>query len=83
MNPDYEEIGITPFDIVIRDQVGISMEPNQLQNINDVVQKLLGENAYSKESIKEIREKYLYNISNSAEVGANYIINRLIEYSKR
>ena len=83
MNPDYEEIGITPFDIVIRDQVGISMEPNQLQNINDVVQKLLGENAYSKESIKKIREKYLYNISNSAEVGANYIINRLIEYSRR
>lgn len=82
MNPDYEEIGITPFDIVIRDQVGISMELEQLQNIHEVVENLLNEKAYSEESLREIREKYLYNISNSAEVGADYIINRLIEYSK-
>lgn len=83
MNPDYEEIGIVPFDIVIRDQIGISIDLNQLQKVYEVVHELLNGKAYSKDSIKEIREKYLYNISNSAEVGASYIINRLIEYSKR
>ena len=82
MNPDYEEIGITPFDIVIRNQVGVSMRPEELKDIGIVVQKLLYEENYTKESLYEIRNKFLYNISKSGEVGAEYIIKRLIEYSK-
>lgn len=83
MNPDYEEIEVIPFDIVIRNQVGISLEMEQLQNIEEMVEKLLNESIYSKESLREIREKNIYNISKSGEVGANYIINRLIEYSHK
>lgn len=82
MNPDYEEIEVTPFDIEVRDQMGISLELNQLDNIDCVVKKLLYESDYSKERMKEMRDKYLYNVSHSAGVGAKYIINRLIEISQ-
>ena len=37
----------------------------------------------SEDSIAKIREKYLFNIGKSGEVGARYIIGKLIEYSKR
>lgn len=78
MNPDYKEIGVVPFDIEIRDQIGISLELNELDNIHNVVEKLLWDENYSKENMKQMREKYLYNVSRSAEVGADYIIDRLI-----
>lgn len=81
MNPDYEEIGVTPFDIVIRDQIGLSLEIEQIETIDEVVKKLLNNDSYSKEKMREIREKYLYNVSHSSEIEADYIIKRLIEKS--
>lgn len=83
MNPDYEEIGVTPFDIEIRNKMGLSVEVKELDTLNTVVEKLLYENDYSKEEMQKMREKYLYNVSHSAEIGADYIIKRLIEISKQ
>lgn len=37
----------------------------------------------SLENMWKIRDKYLYNVSHSTEVGAKYIIKWLIEMSKR
>lgn len=82
MNPDWKEIGVTPFDIEVRDKMGISVELNQLDTIDKVVKKLLFEDSYSKENMEKMREKYLYNVQRSAEAGSNYIINRLIEVSQ-
>lgn len=81
MNPDYKEIDVTPFDIEIRNRIGISVEMDQVDKINDVVTRLLSEESYAKEKMAEMREHYLYNISKSAGVGAKYIIDRLIEMS--
>lgn len=82
MNPDYAEIDVTPFDIEIRNQIGISVDLDNLDKINEIVYRLLNEENFSKEKMKQMREKYLYNISCSAEIGAKYIIDRLIEMSK-
>lgn len=83
MNPDYKEVDIVPFDIEARDQVGISVDTDKLDTLADVVNRLLTEELYSKESMKNVREKYLYNVGKSANVGATYIIKRLIEMSKK
>lgn len=83
MNPDYKEIGVEPFDIVIRDQIGISVETDQLDLLNKVIDNLLHGEGYTKNAIRQMREKYLYNVSKSAEIGANYIIGRLIEMSQQ
>lgn len=83
MNPDYEEIGVVPFDIEIRDQVGISVETDNLETLGDVIDQLLEGKKYSKEAMAEVRDKYLYNVSKSGPIGADYLIGKLIEYSKR
>lgn len=83
MNPDYKEIGVEPFDIVIRNEIGISLSPEKITDIKSVIEKLLYEETFSKESMSEIRDKYLYNVGTSAEVGAKYIIRRLIEMSRK
>ncbi len=83
MNPDYEEIGVVPFDIEIRNKIGISISPEECIRADETVKRLLNESDFSSDSLKAVREKYLYNVGNSAAVGGNYIIGRLIEYSKR
>lgn len=83
MNPDYKEIGVVPFDIEIRDQVGISVETDSLSTLGDVIDRLLDDKEYSKEAMAAVRDKYLYNVSKSGPIGADYLIGRLIEYSKR
>lgn len=83
MNPDYQEIDVVPFDIEIRNKIGISISVNNVNQASETVDKLLSDNSFSKDSMLDIRNKYLYNVGTSAEIGAKYIINRLIEYSKR
>lgn len=83
MNPDYKEIGVVPFDIEIRDQVGISVETDKLSILGDVIDRLLEGKEYSKEAMAVVRDKYLYNVSKSGPIGADYLIGKLIEYSKR
>ncbi|MCM1125271.1 MAG: membrane protein insertase YidC [Lachnospiraceae bacterium] len=83
MNPDYEEIGVCPFDIEIRNKIGISIDMNQLNEIGTTIEKLLNDRTFSKDEMRKIRKEYLYNVGTSGEVGAKYIIRKLIEYSKR
>lgn len=83
MNPDYKEIDVVPFDIEVRDQIGVRIALEDADKAADAVKKLLTDKAFSKESMVEVRDKYLYNVGKSAEVGAKYIIRSLIEKSKR
>ncbi|MBO4846328.1 MAG: membrane protein insertase YidC [Lachnospiraceae bacterium] len=83
MNPDYEEIDVVPFDIEIRNKIGISIDPKDCDKAAETAHRLLTESGFSKDSMRNIREQYLYNVGNSAEVGGRYIIKKLIEYSKK
>lgn len=83
MNPDYREINVKPFDIEIRDQVGISIELDKVDSIEDVVKELLEGDAYTPQAMEKVRENYLYNVTKSGEIGADYLIKQLIAYSKR
>ena len=82
MNPDYQELGIEPFDLVIRDEIGISVEPeNAEEKILSAADDLIENEKISPERIAELRNKYLYNVGTSAKAGADYIIKSLIEKS--
>lgn len=80
MNPDYEELGIVPMDIEIRDKIGISMDPSDIRSdIAGSVEKLLHDSSFSPDRMIEYRQRYLYNVGSSAKVGADYMINSLME----
>ena len=83
MNPDYRDIDVTPFDISIRNQIGIALEPGQIDQIAPAVHRLLHEQAFSPDSIAALRSQSLFNIGKAASVGADYLINRLIEKSRQ
>jgi YidC/Oxa1 family membrane protein insertase len=83
MNEDYEELGITPIDIEIRNKVGRSVDMDNLGSLAEIVDELLNSNEFSRDSLRKIRDKYIYNIGSSGEVGAQYIMERLEYYKKK
>ena len=84
LNPDYQELKTVPIDIELRDKIGISIAPDNVESeIVDAVDKLMGDVQFSKESMQKLKEQYSYNIGTSGKVGAKYIIGQLVKRSGR
>lgn len=84
VNPDYQELETVPIDIELRDKVGISLDVAEIgSGIADAVDKLLWDKQFSKDSMRQLKDKYIYNNGESGKVGAKYIIDRLVERSKK
>ncbi|SVC89697.1 uncharacterized protein METZ01_LOCUS342551, partial [marine metagenome] len=73
LNPNWSDIALEPIETSIRDKIGHIVSPNNLEEILDLV-RILDKNTQNiSELIKEIREKTVYNIGESAKIGAEYI----------
>jgi YidC/Oxa1 family membrane protein insertase len=83
VNEDYQELSEVPIDLELRDVVGISIDEKDAPNALAAVHTLLSDEKFSADSLAQLREKYIYNVGKSGEVGAKYIIKRLIEIEKR
>ncbi len=73
-NPKYESLDMEPLEVSIRSQVGAVLTPENLDQAPQVIGKLLSNPTQFKESIKELRNSLVYNIGNSASVGAKEIV---------
>ena len=75
MNPNYKDIDIVPINIWSRNEIGKSLKTDELDKVKDTINELLkSKDKYNKKITKLVNE-YVYNLGNSAEVGANYIID--------
>lgn len=83
MNPDYQELNEVPIDIELRDQIGISLDPDALEQLKKQVDTLLNDQRFAVESMRKLRNKYIYNIGDSGKVGAKFIIDMLIAKEKK
>ncbi|MBQ8440261.1 MAG: membrane protein insertase YidC [Clostridia bacterium] len=82
MNPNWEKIGLTPTEITLRDQVGISVNKEDLQGCDEIVKKLLASSEKYEAIITETLNKHLYNIGTAGVAGADYILRSLVEKKK-
>lgn len=74
MNPEYQKIETVPLNILLRDQLGKSLNLDQLDKTAETAAYLLENTQQYHEQIDALAHKYIYNLGNSAEVGAKYII---------
>ena len=79
MNPDYKKIDVEPFNIWARNEIGQVVPVDECKNINKVVNQMLDDNLKYQEKIDKLVSESVYNLGNSAEVGATYIINAIQE----
>lgn len=82
INPNYKKTGMVPTDISFRDQVGVSLDPEKLEHIDEVVEDMLSNREKYASRIRELREKSVFNPGHAAEIGAKYILSSLLEKSK-
>lgn len=75
MNPEYKKIKVEPFNIWAREQIGEVIKVKDVKNINSVVKKMLKDPKKYQKKISALKKDSVYNIGNSAKVGAEYIID--------
>ncbi|WP_178668523.1 membrane protein insertase YidC [uncultured Eubacterium sp.] len=81
-NKDYEEIGIEPLELTLRNIIGKRFEPNNFAGMSDTINDMLKNKDEYTDKIRNIRNKYVANYGKSGEVAGKYIINRLIQKQK-
>ena len=77
MNPDYKKIDVEPFNIWARDEIGKVVKVNELKKVNIIIEDMLKNQKDYNKRIDKLVNDSVYNIGNSAEVGANYIIDAI------
>lgn len=83
MNPEYEKIDTVPLNILLREEIGCSLNLNEIEKVSEKIDELFNMQLFYKNQIHTFVEEYVYNLGNSAEIGAGYIISSLQEKIKK
>ena len=78
-NPDWEELGIPPTDITLRDKVGVSLDPSDLSELAATVEGMLREQDEWSERIAQVTRETVFNLGSGAEAAGKWVLNRLLE----
>ncbi len=79
MNPEYERIDTVPLNILLRSQLGCSLDLEEVGRVPETIERLLGMQSAYRDRIHSFVEEYVYNPGDSARVGAEYMIGALKE----
>lgn len=79
MNPEYTKIDTVPINIWMRDEIGATIKPGEMNKVYDVITDMLGRTEEFNHKINNFVHEYVYNLDESSAVGAKYIITRLQE----
>lgn len=77
MNPEYQKIDTVPLNILLRDEIGCSLDLDKLDRLSGQVRMLLDNSEAYYEKISSFVEAYVYHNGTSAEVGAKYIVSQI------
>lgn len=77
-NPEWESLGITPTDITLRNQIGISMDPSDLSMLDEAIAGMLRTADNWNTAIREVRDGFIYHIGDSARYAGEYILNAVL-----
>lgn len=83
MNPNWEKINCIPTEITLRDVVGVSVDKDKLSQTRDIAEDLFARADEFEIKIGEVLESHIYNQGKAGQVGANYLLNSLVEKRKK
>ena len=78
INPDYEQVGITPTDITLRNQIGRSLDPADLSDLEDVIDDMVTNSSSWNDRIRKIRDGFIYNLGHGGEAAGEYILGEIL-----
>ena len=75
LNPDANDLSLEPIEISLRNKIGHIVSPENIENIPTIIKNFENDVPNFSQQIKEIRTSIVFNVGNSAPVGAKYIQN--------
>lgn len=82
-NPDWQELGIEPTDISLRDAVGVSLDVDQVSRLGETVAGMLDEQDAWRDRIAQVTRETVFNLGSGAEAAGEWILGRLLELQQR
>lgn len=82
-NPHWKELNLEAANLYLRDKIGISIEPKELNQSKITIEKLLHQQEIFYEDISKIRDEYLFHFQSGGVEGARYILNTLANKGKK
>lgn len=79
LNPNWENLGLTPVEISLRDELGRSIDPKDLDQTAAIVRELIEDTPLYREKIDSRFDSLIYNHGHAGEAGAKYILQSLVE----
>ena len=76
-NPNYEKISLEPVEISLRNQLGVSLNKDEMSKVDDTIKDLLSKEDEYKEKITNIYNDFIFNHGKAGEAGARYILKSL------
>ena len=84
LNPEWEKIGITPLEISLRDEIGVSLEKDAVkEQAGKTISEMLANADDWREKIAAVRDELVFNPGRCGEVAADYIIRALKEHREK
>ena len=77
MNPEYERIGVVPINISIRKEIGREIEPEDVGQVNTVVEEMMARRGEYQERIRKLACQNVYNLGQSAQCSGKFILSEL------
>jgi YidC/Oxa1 family membrane protein insertase len=72
-NDRYPELGLLPFEMQVRDKIGIIVHPDHLEGIGQIVKDIMNSKNYWRDQIIETRNKNIFCLGNAAEKTADAV----------
>lgn len=77
LNPNWEEIGLVPLEIRLRDEIGKSLNKDQVSLANEVIADMTEHSDEWAERIRKVRDENIFNQGSCGKTAAGYIIEQL------
>ena len=77
-NPDWQDLGIEPTDISLRNQIGVSFDPSNASAIGGTVADMFLRGDEWRSAIDAVRESFIYNRGRGAEVSGEYLLEAIL-----
>lgn len=70
-NPNYRDLGIEPFEVTVREEVGEIVGPERISELPALISRLCSDPQVLQKSIARVRERCVFNPGRSAVVAAD------------
>ncbi len=83
MNPEYQRIDTVPINVMLRDEIGRTIETDRLEYILPTIMDMLSHTSEYESAIEAFVSMYVYNLGRSDEIAAKYILKNLQKKTKK